>query len=37
MKNFVFKLAMICLFSGCYAVFVAWENGGFSQLHDFKQ
>ncbi|HHK5994955.1 TPA: hypothetical protein ACQWFI_001256 [Neisseria subflava] len=36
MKNFVFKLAMICLFSGCYAVFVAWENGGFSQLHDFQ-
>ena len=36
MKNIVFKLAMICLFSGCYAVFVAWENGGFSQLHDFQ-
>ena len=36
MKNFVFKLAMICLFSGCYAVFVARENGGFSQLHDFQ-
>lgn len=36
MKNIVLKLAMICLFSGCYALFVAWENGGFSQLHDFQ-
>ena len=36
MKNIVLKLVMICLFSGCYAVFVAWENGGFSQLHDFQ-
>ena len=36
MKNIVLKLIMICLFSGCYAVFVAWENGGFSQLHDFQ-
>ena len=25
MKNIVVKLAMICLFSGCYAVFVAWK------------
>ena len=37
MKNIVLKLIMICLCCGCYAVFVAWENGGFSQLHDFKQ
>ena len=36
MKNIILKLAMICLFSGCYALFVAWENGGFSQLHDFQ-
>ena len=36
MKNIVLKLVIICLFSGCYAVFVAWENGGFSQLHDFQ-
>lgn len=36
MKNIVLKLIMICLCCGCYAVFVAWENGGFSQLHDFQ-
>ena len=36
MKNIVLKLAMICLCCGCYALFVAWENGGFSQLHDFQ-
>jgi len=36
MKNIVLKLIIICLCCGCYAVFVAWENGGFSQLHDFQ-
>ena len=36
MKNIVLKLIIICLCCGYYAVFVAWENGGFSQLHDFQ-
>ena len=37
MKNIVLKLIMICLFSGCYAVFVAGKMVDSANSMIFKQ